>query len=158
MGLCSKLGTTLGLSQICSKFFPKCFQEFPKIFTYSICYRLALSWNILISECSIRVFHYKVTVLLESIDVFVYCSLQFPLTALLGSIDLFSMELSFEVEISSFHCAGIFDTGLYSMIFKGSGGMPYRKIVNSEINFTLTAPPGCYAHYHSPQCYLDKNP
>ena len=33
----------------------------------NICYN---SWDILIRECSIRVFHYKVTVLLESIDLF----------------------------------------------------------------------------------------
>ena len=43
---------------------------------------LRLSWNILINECSIRVFQYKVTVLLESIDLKNY--VQFHLTALFG--------------------------------------------------------------------------
>ena len=56
---------------ICSKICPKYLQEFPKIFTYyalqcsPLCLHYAprlatflhLSWNILTSECSIRVFH-----------------------------------------------------------------------------------------------------
>ena len=44
-----------------------CLQYAPKLATL-----LQLSWNILISEWSIRVFHYKVTVLLESIDLRIY--------------------------------------------------------------------------------------
>ena len=74
--------TWIGLSQICSKICSKCFQEFPKNFTYYAsqcsyyawimllsCQKfLVLSWKIQSNDCSIRVFHYKVTVLLESID------------------------------------------------------------------------------------------
>ena len=65
------------------KFCPKYFQEFHKIFTdyaHSV-FQLYLHYapklatfvtiiiEHLINECSIRVFHYKVTVLLESIDL-----------------------------------------------------------------------------------------
>jgi len=63
----------LGLSQICSKICPKCFQEFPKNFTcyasQCSCYAcimllscqqfLALSWKIQSTDCSIRVFHFS---------------------------------------------------------------------------------------------------
>jgi len=51
----------------------------------------------LTNDCSIRVFHYKVTVLLESIDLrsyvqcirVLFCILNILLTALLESFDLF---------------------------------------------------------------------
>jgi len=78
----------LGLSQIYSKVCPKCFQEFPKHFTYyasqcsyyacimllSCQQFLALSWRIYSTDCSIRVFHFslKVTALLKSIDLWSY--------------------------------------------------------------------------------------
>jgi len=90
----------VGLSQMCSKIFPKCFQEFPQNFTYYACIILlicqqfiALCMENLSNDCSIRVFHYKVTVLLESIDLRSYvqcffCSSDISLTALLKSIDL----------------------------------------------------------------------
>ena len=62
----------------------KSFQEFLKIFThctlqvFPLCLNSApkltiffptIALNILISECSVRVLYYKVTVLLESIDL-----------------------------------------------------------------------------------------
>ena len=56
---------------------------------------MLLPTNISTSECSIKVFHYKATVLLESIDLWSYiCTMQlsgllqfvFSLTALLGRI------------------------------------------------------------------------
>ena len=57
-----------GISQnfhpLCSSVFLLCLNYAPKLATF-----LQLSWNILISECSIRVFHYKVTVLIKSIDL-----------------------------------------------------------------------------------------
>jgi len=57
---------------------------------------LALSWKFN-TDCSIRVFHYKVTILLESINLRSYvqciwalfCSLNISLAALLESIDLY---------------------------------------------------------------------
>ena len=59
-------------------------RNFPKFFTYYVsqcsyyacimllsCQQfLALSWKISSNDCSIRVFHFKTTVLLESIDLF----------------------------------------------------------------------------------------
>jgi len=93
------------------KICPKCFQEFPLNFTYYasqssyyVCIMLlscqqfsALTWKILSNDCSIKVFHYKVTVLLESIDLrrylqciwVLFLQLNISLTALLESIDLF---------------------------------------------------------------------
>ena len=59
---------------ICSSVFPLCLHYALRIATLIF----LLSCNILISECSIRVFRY------------VQCSLQFSLIALLGSIILFS--------------------------------------------------------------------
>jgi len=74
-----KLKYSLGLSQICSKFCPICFWEFPKIFSYYAllvfyyaCIMLVICYNILTSEFSVRVLYYKVTVLLESIDLASY--------------------------------------------------------------------------------------
>ena len=64
------------------KVFPKCFLEFHLLcssvfptFHYACSMLLGYqhflqpSWNILNGECSIRVFHYKGTVLLESISM-----------------------------------------------------------------------------------------
>ena len=77
---------------------------------------LLLSWYIFTSECYIRVFHYKVIVLLESIDQWNHFSalLQFAV-----SIDC-SLEYQFIfIELSlhssllyAFYYAGIFDAGL----------------------------------------------
>ena len=93
----------LDLSQICSKICPKCFQEFPENFTYYashmflLCLHYAPKLSTILSivmemssnDCSIRAFHYKVTVLLESIDLRSYVSsLNVSPTALLESIDL----------------------------------------------------------------------
>ena len=62
------------LSEISQNFYLLCSSVFPLCLLYVPSYQhfLQLSWNILISEISgysIRVFHYKVTVLLESIDL-----------------------------------------------------------------------------------------
>ena len=68
-----KLGNMVGLSQICSNFFPKCFQELLKHFTHYVTsvFLLCLHYvpklatfvtivmEHLISECSIRVFQYN---------------------------------------------------------------------------------------------------
>ena len=50
---------------LCFSVFPLCLHYAPRLAALIF---LQLSWNILINECSIRVFHYKVTVLLEIID------------------------------------------------------------------------------------------
>ena len=99
-------GPELNMVKSCQK----CFLEFSKIFTYyalHCCHYacinvmlldwqnfLQLSWNISISKISIRVFCFKVTFLLESINPRSYlqcisvlcCSLHLPLTALLENI------------------------------------------------------------------------
>ena len=70
---------------LCSKLFPLCLHYAPRLATFLT----IIFIKILISECYIRAFHYKMTVLLESINIFnAFSSLQFPLTALLGNIDL----------------------------------------------------------------------
>ena len=57
-----------GISQnfhlLCPSVLPLCLYYALRLATF-----LLLSWNILINECSIRVFHYKVTVLLESVEL-----------------------------------------------------------------------------------------
>ena len=123
-----------------SKICPKYFQEFPKKFTY---YASQYSYYACImllccqqfyesNDCSIRVFHYKVIVLLESIDLRSYvqciwvffCSLNISLTALLESIDLIKLSILKHLPIMlalcqhntlayyAFYYAGIFDAGL----------------------------------------------
>ena len=66
--LYSKFSPKINTFRNFSKFSPimlfQCFHYVPKFATL-----LKLSWNILISECSIRVFQYKVTVVLESINL-----------------------------------------------------------------------------------------
>ena len=88
------------------------FSKFPPIMLFQCSYYasimflslqhlLELSWNISISECSIRVFHYKVTVLLDSINLKkdlctmqmqLSALLQFRLTALLGSFHVIKLH------------------------------------------------------------------
>jgi len=73
----------IGLCQICKDYL-KCFQEFPKFSpimlfqcSHYACIMLLgkqqFFYSNVKSECSIRVFNYKVTILLESIDLKVLC-------------------------------------------------------------------------------------
>ena len=68
---------------LCSSVFPLCLHYTPRLAT--------LSLNILISECSIPDFSIREY---QSSTMYLSALLQFPLTALLGSIDLFSWNIS----------------------------------------------------------------
>ena len=83
--ICSKIllsGISQSFHLLCSSVFPLCLHYVPRLAT--------LSLNILISECSIRVFHDFSIREYQSSTMHLSALLQFPLTALLGSIDLFS--------------------------------------------------------------------
>ena len=85
------IGIVLGLSQKFAQNASRNFPSFSPIILLKLCLQyaskfLVLSWRIQSTDCSIRAFHYKVTVLSESIDI---RSSNNSLAALLESIDLF---------------------------------------------------------------------
>ena len=84
--MCSKILLSQSFHLLCSSVFPLCLHYTPRLAT--------LSSNILISECSIRVFPDFSIREYQSSTMYLSALLQFPLTALLGSIDLFSWNIS----------------------------------------------------------------